>query len=129
LSSGFSASNSGARKFSEASFTNCDPTANPYQYHAVDSSREIENKSGRVSGNPGIQVIICGARTILEKVLRQYSVMSHPRFTIIAGGFCALFIYVLAKTFMDNEKRFSDLRSALDGLLRISACRCDKAGT
>jgi hypothetical protein len=55
--------------------------------------------------------------------------MSHPWFTIIVGAFCVLFIYVLGKVFIDNEKRFSDLRSALESLLRISACRCNNAGT
>ena len=46
--------------------------------------------------------------------------MSHPWFTLIGGAFCVLFIYVLGKVFIDNEKRLSELRSALDGLLRIA---------
>jgi hypothetical protein len=41
----------GARKYTETSFIYYDPTAKTYQYHAVDSSGEIENKSGTVSGD------------------------------------------------------------------------------
>ena len=41
----------GAREYTETSFIYYDPTAKTYQYHAVDSSGEIENKSGTVSGD------------------------------------------------------------------------------
>jgi hypothetical protein len=41
----------GARKYTETSFIYYDPTAKTYRYHAVDSSGEIENKSGTVSGD------------------------------------------------------------------------------
>jgi hypothetical protein len=41
----------GAKKYTETSFIYYDPTAKTYQYHAVDSSGEIENKSGTVSGD------------------------------------------------------------------------------
>jgi len=41
----------GATKYTETSFIYYDPTAKSYQYHAVDSSGEIENKSGTVSGD------------------------------------------------------------------------------
>jgi hypothetical protein len=39
----------GAKKYTETSFIYYDPTAKTYRYHAVDSSGEIENKSGTVS--------------------------------------------------------------------------------
>ena len=39
------------RKYLEASFVYYDPTSKTYRYHAVDSSGEIENKSGTVSGD------------------------------------------------------------------------------
>jgi len=38
-------------------------------------------------------------------------------------------MYVLFKIFIDIEKRFSDLRSALEGLLHFSVCRCAGVGT
>ena len=41
----------GARKYTEISFIYYDPTAKTYRYHAVDSSGEIENKNGTVSGD------------------------------------------------------------------------------
>jgi hypothetical protein len=41
----------GTKKYTETSFIYYDPTAKTYQYHAVDSSGEIENKSGTVSGD------------------------------------------------------------------------------
>jgi hypothetical protein len=41
----------GAKKYTDTSFVYYDPTAKIYQYHAVDSSGAIENKSGTVSGD------------------------------------------------------------------------------
>jgi hypothetical protein len=41
----------GAGKYTETSLIYYDPTAKTYQYHAVDSSGGIENKSGTVSGD------------------------------------------------------------------------------
>src|ERR1700677_3816059 len=38
-------------KYSEASFIYYDPTSKTYQYHAVDSSGGIENKTGTVNGD------------------------------------------------------------------------------
>jgi hypothetical protein len=38
------------RKYSETSFVYYDPTSKTYQYHAVDSSGAIENKTGTVDG-------------------------------------------------------------------------------
>ncbi len=55
--------------------------------------------------------------------------MSHPWFTLLGGVFCVWVIYLLAKIFIEIEKRSSELRCALDGLLRISVCRCNNAGT
>jgi hypothetical protein len=55
--------------------------------------------------------------------------MSHPWFTLIGGGCCIWVIYLLAKIFIDIEKRFSDLRSAREGLIHFSVCRCNNAGT
>jgi hypothetical protein len=54
---------------------------------------------------------------------------NHPWFTLIAGALGVWFVYLFVKIFKDHEERFSILRSALGGLLRISACRCNKAGT
>jgi hypothetical protein len=56
-------------------------------------------------------------------------VTSHPWFTLIVGAICVWFIYLFVNIFKDIEERLSNLRSALDGLLRISSCRCNKAGT
>ncbi len=39
------------KKYSEASFVYYDPTSKTYQYHAVDSSGGIENKTGTVNGD------------------------------------------------------------------------------
>ncbi len=39
------------RKYSEASFVYYDPTSKTYQYHAVDSSGGVENKTGTVNGD------------------------------------------------------------------------------
>jgi hypothetical protein len=39
------------RKYLEASFVYYDPTSKTYRYHAVDSSGDIENKIGTVSGD------------------------------------------------------------------------------
>jgi hypothetical protein len=39
------------RKYSEASFVYYDPTSKTYQYHAVDSSGAVENKTGTVTGD------------------------------------------------------------------------------
>ena len=55
--------------------------------------------------------------------------MSHPWFTLIIGAVCVWFIYLFVKIFKAIEERLSNLRRALDGLLLISACRCNKAGT
>ena len=41
----------GAKKYTDTSFLYYDPTAKTYRYHAVDSSGEIENKNGTVSGD------------------------------------------------------------------------------
>jgi len=41
----------GAKKYTDTSFVYYDPTAKIYEYHAVDSSGAIENKSGTVSGD------------------------------------------------------------------------------
>jgi hypothetical protein len=38
------------KEYSETSFTYYDPTSKTYQYHAVDSSGAIENKTGTVNG-------------------------------------------------------------------------------
>jgi len=55
--------------------------------------------------------------------------LSHPWFTLIGGALALWFIYLFVKVFKGIEERFNDLRSALDGLLHISACRCNKVGT
>ena len=39
------------KKYSEASFVYYDPASKTYQYHAVDSSGGIENKTGTVNGD------------------------------------------------------------------------------
>jgi hypothetical protein len=39
------------RKYSETSLNYYDPTSKTYQYHAVDSSGAIENKTGTVNGD------------------------------------------------------------------------------
>jgi hypothetical protein len=39
------------RKYSEVSFVYYDPTSKTYQYHAVDSSGGVENKTGTVNGD------------------------------------------------------------------------------
>jgi len=39
------------KKYSEASFVYYEPTSKTYQYHAVDSSGGIENKTGTVNGD------------------------------------------------------------------------------
>ena len=44
-------SKSPATKYSETSFTYYDPTSKAYQYHAVDSSGGVENKTGTVNGD------------------------------------------------------------------------------
>jgi hypothetical protein len=41
----------GAKKYTETSFLYYDPTAKTYQYHAVDSSGGVEDKTGTVSGD------------------------------------------------------------------------------
>jgi hypothetical protein len=38
-------------KYSETSFVYYDPTSKTYQYHAVDSSGGVENKTGKVDGD------------------------------------------------------------------------------
>jgi hypothetical protein len=55
--------------------------------------------------------------------------LSHPWFTLIFYVLCAWFIYMFCKMIIDIHERLRKLRSALDGLVRISACRCNKAGT
>jgi hypothetical protein len=61
-----------ARKYAETSFIYYDPTAKTYQYHAVDSSGGIENKSGTVSGDTWIWL---GESTFAGKVY-------HTRYTM-----------------------------------------------
>ena len=39
------------KKYSETSFVYYDPTSKTYQYHAVDSSGGVENKTGTVNGD------------------------------------------------------------------------------
>ena len=41
----------GRKKYSEASFAYYDPTSKTYQYHGVDSSGAVENKTGTVNGD------------------------------------------------------------------------------
>jgi Protein of unknown function (DUF1579) len=41
----------GRKKYSDTSFAYYDPTSKTYQYHAVDSSGSIENKTGTVNGD------------------------------------------------------------------------------
>jgi len=55
--------------------------------------------------------------------------MSHSWFTLIFYALCAWFIYMFLKMIIDIHERLNKLRSALGGLLHISACRCNKAGT
>jgi hypothetical protein len=62
----------GARKYTETSFIYYDPTAKTYQYHAVDSSGEIENKSGTVSGDTWTWL---GESTIAGKVYHTRYIM------------------------------------------------------
>ena len=62
----------GARKYTETSFIYFDPTAKTYQYHAVDSSGEIENKSGTVSGDTWTWL---GESTIAGKVYHTRYIM------------------------------------------------------
>ena len=62
----------GARKYTETSFIYYDPTAKTYRYHAVDSSGEIENKSGTVSGDTWTWL---GESTIAGKVYHTRYIM------------------------------------------------------
>ncbi len=62
----------GARKYSETSFIYYDPTAKSYRYHAVDSSGEIENKRGTVSGDTWTWL---GESTIAGKVYQTRYLM------------------------------------------------------
>jgi hypothetical protein len=62
----------GARKYTETSFIYYDPTAKTYRYHAVDSSREIENKSGTVSGDTWTWI---GKSTMAGKVYHTRYIM------------------------------------------------------
>jgi hypothetical protein len=62
----------GAKKYTETSFIYYDPTAKTYQYHAVDSSGEIENKSGTVTGDTWTWL---GESTIAGKVYHTRYIM------------------------------------------------------
>ena len=62
----------GARKYTEISFIYYDPIAKTYQYHAVDSSGETENKSGTVSDDTWTWL---GESTIAGKVYHTRYIM------------------------------------------------------
>jgi hypothetical protein len=54
---------------------------------------------------------------------------SHQLLILVQGAIGLLFVYVLVKVFMDMEARLKKLNGAVEGLLCISSCRCEKAGT
>jgi hypothetical protein len=54
---------------------------------------------------------------------------SRQLIILAAGAFGLLFVYVLFKVFIDMDARLTKLNGAVEGLLCISACRCEKAGT
>lgn len=55
--------------------------------------------------------------------------MSHPYYTLVLIALVLWFVYLFAESSKRTRERIQAMREAIAGLLDISDCQCNRAGT